>query len=502
MRVAVIDLGTNSVRFDVHQLGPGRKTRLLHREKLMVRLGQGVFLEGKLDRAAVKRTLNAFARFQRVAHRLRADKIIAFGTSALREVADRDEFVQQVRERTGIDVRVITGAEEAKLIAQGVLGGEAKVRGKGRLALLDIGGGSTEISVVRGKELLHSMSFPLGTARLQQLFLKKSPPEAEDLREMRRFVRNTILQETLAARWPQVDRVLGSSGTVRALAKILKQGNQDDVIDREELGSLNRHMAGMTTTELLGVPGMEAKRVDMILAGAVLFEEALSVLGAKRALATEFSLRDGILAEEQNLYLQGKKSHLSLHLDDLYAKAQVFGLDRGYLERVVALGEQLFRKLQRLHQLPAEWLVYLVAALILRDTGESIALAGHEAHSAYIVRHADLPPMEDWELELIEALVLQHEGSKLDNKAVPFAKSKERRQGFLKLLALLRVVDALDSGPETELKLRSVGVAANRVRLSIGGRHLTGLEALNVELKRPLFEKVFGRALEVVLQGS
>src|ERR1700733_1161505 len=103
MRIAIIDLGTNSVRFDVHQLGPGRRVRQLHREKIMVRLGQGVFLNGKLDRSAMTRTLHAFLRFRKIATQYKAGKIIAFGTSALREVSDRESFLETLRSRTGIE---------------------------------------------------------------------------------------------------------------------------------------------------------------------------------------------------------------------------------------------------------------------------------------------------------------------------------------------------------------------------------------------------------------
>ena len=174
MRLAVIDLGTNSVRFDVHQIGPGTRIRQLHREKLMVRLGQGVFLEGKLDKDAIRRTVHAFQSFQRTSQDLHAQKIVAFGTSALREATDSDKLLSLIRAKTGIDVRVISGQEEARLIAQGILHNEKPP--KGSYALLDIGGGSAEISICRGRGLIHSESFALGTARPSASFPQKRKP--------------------------------------------------------------------------------------------------------------------------------------------------------------------------------------------------------------------------------------------------------------------------------------------------------------------------------------
>ena len=493
MRVAIIDLGTNSVRFDIHQFGPGRKLTSLHREKLMVRLGQGVFLNGRLDKEAITRTLNAFQRFRDVARKLRVEKVLAFGTSALREVADRERFLETIRTQAGIDVRVISGVEEAKLIALGVLSKEKLPKGK--FALIDIGGGSTEISICRGKEILHSMSFPLGTARLQQVFLKRSPPELLHVQELRRFIRNTLFQEILSERWPKVERVIGSSGTIKALGKLLKLNKEGTHIDAKFLHDRVEQMCSMTTTELLGLSGMESKRVDMILAGAILFDECMSVLGAKKAETTEYSLRDGLLEEEVRLFKEGETSHLSLHEQDLYDKAIQFGANELHLRRVVRLSGQLFSKLSKIHKLAPHWQIYLSAAVILRDMGESVSLAQHELHSSYIIRNTDLPPMEEWETEMIARLVLHHEGVKLDGKELPFGKSKERRDAFQKLLALLRVVDALDPGSDTQVSLKSVRLVGSHLTLIYGGRKLTGLESLNVELKSPYFEKIFRRTL-------
>src|SRR6478672_4923106 len=149
MRVAIIDLGTNSVRFDVQEFERGREAQILHREKLMIRLGQGVFITGRLDKNAIRRALHAFLRFRQIATDFRVEKIIAFGTSALRDARDSDKLLRQIKSQTGIDVRVITGEEEAKLIAEGVLAHEKPE--KGTFALVDIGGGSTEISICRGR---------------------------------------------------------------------------------------------------------------------------------------------------------------------------------------------------------------------------------------------------------------------------------------------------------------------------------------------------------------
>ena len=183
MRFSLIDLGTNAVRFDVHELLPDGGSRRLHRERLMVRLGDGVFQGGRLSRSGMDRTLAAFESFARTSKDLRVEKVAAVGTSALREASNSDELTGLLRRRTGIEVRVISGAEESRLIALGVLRNEKTP--KGVFSVVDVGGGSVEIILCRDGRAGRSVSVDLGVARLQQAFLKASPPRPEALETLR-----------------------------------------------------------------------------------------------------------------------------------------------------------------------------------------------------------------------------------------------------------------------------------------------------------------------------
>ena len=505
MRVAVIDLGTNSVRFDVNQIGPGNRVRQLHREKLMVRLGQNVFLDGRLDPAAIRRTLQAFTSFEQTSRDLQATKIVAFGTSALREAGDSDKLLNLIRAKTGIDVRVISGAEEARLIAIGILCNE-KIVAKSRFALLDIGGGSTEICICRGRGVQHSESFPLGTARLQQVFLKSSPPvptkkgDLNAIEQLRRYIRGIILPKIISEEWPRVPRIIGSSGTIRALARINKKIGGGKILDYKEVKKLVKTMSTMTTTELLNIPGMEARRVDMILAGAILLEECMAATGAKKVFTTDYSLRDGILEEEIQVYTRHESTNIRFHLADLYAKAKKCSTspdDEAHLKQTVFLSETLFDRLRRIHKLGNEWKPYLTAAAILHDVGEVVSRNRHGIHSYYIVKNADFPSMQKWETEFVAQLCLLHQDGKVETKTLPFGGDKAKRQAFIKILAMLRVADALDRGRKHALKIRSIRIAKGKVRLQVTGRTSMDLELLRVEQKKALFEQVFKRELLV-----
>jgi exopolyphosphatase/guanosine-5'-triphosphate,3'-diphosphate pyrophosphatase len=497
MRVAIIDLGTNSVRFDVHSLADSGSAKLLHREKLMIRLGQGVFLKGKMDPAAIDRTVEAMEHFRQIATGLRVRKIVAFGTSALREASDSRTLVESVKKRTGIEIKVISGKEEAKLIAQGVLANENPP--KGRFALVDIGGGSTEISVCRGQKIDKGDSFPLGTARLQQVFLKRSPPREGSIRQLRDYIANVLHQKMRAAKWPSCDTILGSSGTVRALGRLLnKRGERYSVKD---LSELVKEMSKMTTTQLLEIPGMESKRVDMILSGAILLEEVARALGAKKVYSTEFSLRDGIIDEETRLAKSHKSSLLELHLDDLFEHGRRFGGEISHLQHMAKLAGEIFDRFRPVHGLENKWKIYLLSTILLRQCGQAISYGEQAKHAYYIVKNLDFPSMDTWEHEFIARLCLHIPDSKVDGKDLsPIGKDKKQRRAFLSLLALARVIDALDLGPRTAIKIRRLAITKQNAKLTFSGKATEGIEQLMMERKKKLFVEVFGR--ELILERS
>jgi exopolyphosphatase/guanosine-5'-triphosphate,3'-diphosphate pyrophosphatase len=172
MRIALIDLGTNAVRFDVVEVSPAGGVARLHRERLAVRLGEGVFKTGRLSHAAIGRTVAAFESFRKTCRTLNVERVTAFGTSALRDSANSEVLLTLLKRRTGIDVRVISGQEEARLIARGILAHENPTA-KGLVALVDIGGGSVEITLCRGRQIRRSTSFKLGLRDFNRFFLKR-----------------------------------------------------------------------------------------------------------------------------------------------------------------------------------------------------------------------------------------------------------------------------------------------------------------------------------------
>ena len=279
MRVATIDLGTNSVRFDIYDVLDGRVHERLFREKLMVRLGEGVFIHHKLSTQAARRTIQALVHFRRVMDEFYVDETIAFATSALRTAKDSGSFLRKIKSRTGIPIEIISGEQEARLIAEGILAYE---KGLGHTNILvDIGGGSTEVSFCSESEIFHAQSFDLGTARLQEIFLKSSPPPSQDSRgrspvlELQNHVRQTLKSIPKKFRSRGHRKLIGSSGTIKVLSRILSDSPNKRSLGASlsDLKKLNLMMQVMTPQELIDLPGIESKRVDMILAGSLLLQE-------------------------------------------------------------------------------------------------------------------------------------------------------------------------------------------------------------------------------------
>ena len=512
MRLAIIDLGTNSIRFDIHQVSTSRtgaiQHRRLYREKTMVRLGQNLFLDGKLSEESKRRTLQAIASFRQTMLALEVDKTIAFGTAALRDASDGEAFLEEIKNTTEVDFRIISGAEEASLIAKGVLNNELSPP-KGVFALVDIGGGSTEISICKGKKVLHSHSFNLGVAKLQQVFLKTQPPQkvkksTHPVVDLRNFIKSIVLPKMLIERWPKAPTIVGSSGSIIALAKLVHDDKDSGNLKflKKDLSRTVDAIKTKTTAELLSMKGMEPKRVDLILAGGVLLDEIALLLGTKEIRTTEFSLRDGILENELTRFYLKKSRGVGFSFEDLEKRVINWGVEIHHVKQVQAHAEFLFDSLKSIHQLKQEWRPYLSAAALLHDVGETISHAHHSEHSEYMVKNANFVGMHVWEANLIASLCRYHKEEKLlekkNEKKIPYQKKDELRPVFLKLLSLLQLADSCDRTHKGALKLKKPKISRSKIEVKFSSKNPCDLEILRFDQKKALFEQLFHR--EIILK--
>ena len=304
-RLALIDVGTNSVRLDVYQLYKDGHYERLHRSKLMVRLGQDVFSTtsnkdsegtgGKLSGDGVKRAIAALEEFQDVCEELGVDEIRAIATSALRVAENGNSFIKQVRKKTGIELEVISGKEEAELILEGIRNDE-RIQ-DGVFGFIDIGGGSTEVGVCRGAKMLFVESFPLGAARLEQMFFQ-GEMGGKAMRKARAHIVEVFSDMGPSKKLPQIECMLGSSGTIKAVSRMLERGGRGERIRIKSLTELISELSKLSIDERREYPGMNPKRADIIVPGALILHEAMIFFRTPNVQFTKFSLRDGLLATE------------------------------------------------------------------------------------------------------------------------------------------------------------------------------------------------------------
>jgi exopolyphosphatase/guanosine-5'-triphosphate,3'-diphosphate pyrophosphatase len=310
--LGIIDLGTNSIRLDIYRIDENLGVTRLFRFKEMIRLGEDVFKTKIIKPEVIERALVSFATVKNHLREYNVNRVSAFGTCALRHSANSKEFIARVKSDTGVEISIISGVQEASLIAKAILNNEKHPNGI--YALMDIGGGSTEMSLCYKNRVLDSYSFELGSIRLFQSFFETDETSAGAsarivaAKKLRLHARSVVKATMLERRWPKVKTLIGSSGTIRAVAKILKKsGKPSDPFKTESLPRVIRKMIPLSTKEMLLVPGMEEKRVDIILPGTILLDELARIFGVEDFFVTECSLRDGILDWQiENLLATGK----------------------------------------------------------------------------------------------------------------------------------------------------------------------------------------------------
>jgi len=459
MRLAAIDVGSNSVHMVVADVAPDGRIEVVDRVKEMVRLGRGAFTTGRLAPEAMELALRAVQTFVRLARARRVERMRAVATSAVREAANGVAFVQRLRQETGLAVKIISGAQEAHLIfraAQHALGLDG-----GPYLLLDVGGGSVELGLVQDGKPLWLRSLPLGVTRLSERFLAADPPTSRQVRRLETHLERTL--GSLLDGVPGVMRAVGTSGTVNTLVAMARAARGEDLgrlhgarATASEVARLRRRLLAAPTSKRAELPGMDAKRVDLMPAAAVLADFVLSGTGAPELLACSWALREGVLLE-----LAGAGS----------ARAAARG--RGRRQSVDALGTRLLganehgRQVARLALalfdgtapalgLPAAMRELLEYAALLHDVGHAIDHDRHHRHSCYLIRNGELFGFEPLEVEIMAHVARGHrkQAPKLAEPELQALPGMLRR-AVRALAALLRVADALDRthfGAVTELK--------------------------------------------------
>ncbi|MGB2925745.1 MAG: Ppx/GppA phosphatase family protein [Limnothrix sp.] len=518
--LAAIDIGTNSIHMVIVKIQPSLPAfTIIAREKDTVRLGHRDRQTGKLTDAAMERSLKALRRCQDLALSFQVDSLIAVATSAMREAPNGKDFLQRIEQELHLKVDLISGQEEARRIYLGVL--SAVDFNQQPHVLIDIGGGSTEISLAETHEARFLSSTKVGAVRLTQDFIENDPVTNREFITLQAYIRGRLerpiemLREQLQP--GETAKMIGTSGTIQTLAEIHAMSSLGAVpnplhgycFSRKALGKMIQQMLELNCRERANMPGMSDKRAEIIVAGAIILEEAMSLLGIQEIMVCERALREGVIVDwmlshgliESRLKYQGSIRERSVMA---IAKKYRVNLDCG--KRTAEFSLAIFDQLQGvLHDFDSEAREMLWAAAVLHNCGLYISHSSHHKHSYYLIRNAELLGFNETQVEIIANLARYHRKSKPKKKHENFQNltDKQHRQMVQRLSAIMRLAVGLDRRQIGAIAAVVCDYDAKDEELTL---HLTPtyqddsceLELWSLEYKKKIFEEEF----DVVVQGQ
>lgn len=505
MRIAALDLGSNSFHLVVAEVAPDGSFESLVREKEMLRLGDVVSREGAITPDAADAAVVTVRRFRLLAEAAGATEILARATSALRTASNGDEVVARIERESGVDVDVISGLEEARLIFTAVRA--AVLIDPGPAVCFDLGGGSAEIMVGDAGGLMWSTSERLGVARLSADFITTDPISKPERRALRRHLVERLGPVAAAVKGFRPQMAVASSGTLEDLGAMAAARRAHPVptslnqlsVTRDELVAVHEDLLGSTSKQRRHMAGLGARRVDLIVAGSMFLATMLELFDIEELTISEWSLREGIL-------LDAIRGHDPADLSDdprAIRRASVQSLARrcswpeAHSRRVAELALELFDQTRELHGLGDDDRELLEYAALLHDVGELVAHEGHDRHAAYLVRHGNLRGFDPDEIVVITALVRWHRsGDPRTNDDLVGPIEKETRSRVRRLAALLRIADGLDRSRRQVVAHLDVALGPSLVLIALITDGDPELELWGARRKRGLFERVFDREIE------
>jgi exopolyphosphatase/guanosine-5'-triphosphate,3'-diphosphate pyrophosphatase len=514
MRLAAIDIGSNSIHMVIADVTADGGIIVVERAKEMVRLARGVFTDGRISHESMDLGIRALRTFARLARARRAQRLRAVATSAVREARNGADFIRRAREETGIRAKIISGREEARLIYRAA-SHSLELHGSPYL-LIDIGGGSVELVFVREGRPVWLESLPLGVARLTEQFLGTDPPTPKQRRRLKSRVAEELGHRLADVREAGTTLAVGTSGTIQTVLAMVRAARGDEVgrlhgavASTKEISALRREVLAHNAAARLDLPGMDAKRVDLMPAAVLLVDSILRRAGVTELLGCTWALREGILLDLAGVPIASFTENTAVRRRSVDALATRFAGENSHGRQTARLALRLFDATAGALRLPAESRELLEYAALLHDIGRAIDHERHHRHSAYLIRHAELLDFDAEEVDVI-AQVAQGHRKQTPKRSDPEFQALPRatRRVVRMLAALLRLADALDRTHFGVIKDLSCKLSGRRLGIDIYTNGDTAelemwaaerrVEALARLLERPVLLRARpGRALGV-----
>jgi exopolyphosphatase/guanosine-5'-triphosphate,3'-diphosphate pyrophosphatase len=524
---AAIDIGSNSCRLKIARV-QAHQLKTLAEDREVTRLGGSVFDTGLISPEAMAATLRALKRFQRAVQSHGVDRIRVVATSAMRDARNAAAFQAWVKAETGWNMEIISGLEEGRLIHLGVTGVEPGAGG--RVLLLDLGGGSCEVTLSEHKRIKETVSLPLGAVRLTEQFLATDPAPADGLARMRQLISRDVRRAHRKLQPGRAPLVIATSGTAAALSAACQAGAKNGkggskkagkttssrdhaknrsailagMVSARGVSKLAGKLAKMSLPEREAIPGIGPRRAEIIVAGALVYAEILETFGLPGFRYSPLGLRDGILAQMLAQQDAGAKAHREFEherWESVLGTARRYGVDPRHAEPVRAHAVQIFRELKPMHELPPEYESWLAAAAVLRDTGKFINHQGHHRHTQYIISSSEIYGYTQLQRTLVSAIAryLGKTRPQPGDRALRNIPTEEHKNVH-RAVILLRLAVALNQDRASDVLRVGTRIYPKRVHLELyPGRTGAELELWSLRKEAGYFREVFGRELFVTV---
>jgi exopolyphosphatase/guanosine-5'-triphosphate,3'-diphosphate pyrophosphatase len=500
---AAVDIGSNSVRLKIARLKANRLQEV-HEDREVTRLGESVFRSGFLSPDAIANTVKALRRFHREVQNAGADSVRAVATSALRDARNSRAFLEWVRSVTGWKVEIISGLEEARLIHLGLVS-NLRVSASPVL-MMDLGGGSCELTISSRGHIRDTVSLPLGAVRLTDEFLRHDPPRKSELGRLKGFVEREIgrIATRISRARPKV--VIATSGTAAALAAVCHgsykmKGPRATAVSRAQMRRIAKRLKRLPLDERRKIPGVGPRRAEIIVAGAVVYAELLECCQLQGFRYSPLGLRDGLLAQMAADYDRSTRSGKQIESerwDSIRAAVEHYRVDMEHALQVRESAMQLFAALKPMHRLPPEYAEWLSAAAMLYEVGDYVNRSGRHRHAYYIIAHSEILGYTPQQRRIIAAIARYLGKSRPTPNDGPIkALPPADRECAAKACLLLRLARALNLGRSGAVRRARVGTRRGEVSLALVAkpRASVDLELWAVEKEKSYFREVFGREL-------
>jgi exopolyphosphatase/guanosine-5'-triphosphate,3'-diphosphate pyrophosphatase len=510
MRIAAIDIGTNSIHMIVVQVRPDLSFEVIDREKDMVRLGAGGLDGRSLTPTAIVAGIQTMAKFRRLADSHKVDEIVAAATSAIREADNGGDFIAEVDRQTGIHIRVISGTEEARLIH--LAAGYGVDVGGSTAVVIDIGGGSVEVTLGTATQLKFGKSFKVGVIRLTERFVKSDPvAHRDELRLTRHLSREmgTYLDQIAARGY---DRVIGTSGTILSLGALAAaEGDRppEDLrnlrVPSKNLRRLRKQLVAADIEERLAIPGLDPRRADLSVAGAILLDTILRRLDADDLTLCDLALREGLVLDyihRNSARIRKVERYPDVRRRSVVELGERCGYWSDHAHQVARLALSLFDQTRSVHGLSDREREWLEFGALLHDIGVHISYERHHRHSYYLIKNGDLRGFDPQEIEIIALLARYHRQARPKKSHEGYGTLPgPLRRTVRTLAAMVRLAEGLDRSHAQAIsgvdlyprdddylaRLRAAGDA--ELELWAANRHVGALEAI---LEKPVRFEVAG----------